>query len=122
MAADKGKQFEYAVMLAAYGRINEELTGEVKRTFDTIMRNTNNGQSIDPAVMKAARDTMDRIQPRGDRLDFYKSFRQLGGGAGGGGAGVGAGAGASPPPQPCMKSTASCTAATRTKSLMVILQ
>ena len=85
MAADKGKQFEYAVMLAAYGRINEELTGEVKRTFDTIMRNTNNGQSIDPAVMKAARDTMDRIQPRGDRLDFYKSFRQLGGGAGGGG-------------------------------------
>ena len=85
MAADKGKQFEYAVMLAAYGRINEELTGEVKRTFDTIMRNTNNGQSIDPAVMKAARDTIDRIQPRGDRLDFYKSFRQLGGGAGGGG-------------------------------------
>ena len=35
--------------------------------------------------MKAARDTMDRIQPRVDRLEFYKSFRQLGGGAGGGG-------------------------------------
>ena len=85
MAADKGKQFEYAVMLAAYGRINEDLTGEVKRTFDTIMRNTNNGESIDPTVMKAARDTVDRIQPRVDRLEFYKSFRQLGGGAGGGG-------------------------------------
>ena len=45
MAADKGKQFEYAVMLAAYGRIQEDLTGEVKSTFDTIMRNTNNGSS-----------------------------------------------------------------------------
>ena len=39
MAADKGKQFEYAVMLAAYGRITEELTGEVKKTFDLIMKN-----------------------------------------------------------------------------------
>ena len=85
MAADKGKQFEYAVMLAAYGRITEELTGEVKSTFDTIMRNTNNGTTIDDAVMKAARETMDRLEPGTNKLDFYKSFRQLGGGAGGGG-------------------------------------
>ena len=85
MAVDKGKQFEYAVMLAAYGRITEELTGEVKSTFDTIMRNTNNGTTIDDAVMKAARETMDRLEPGTNKLDFYKSFRQLGGGAGGGG-------------------------------------
>jgi len=85
MAADKGKQFEYAVMLAAYGRINEELTGEVKSTFDTIMRNTNNGSSISDDVMKAARETMDRLEPSSNKLVFYKSFRQLGGGAGGGG-------------------------------------
>lgn len=85
MAADKGKQFEYAVMLSAYGRINEELTGEVKSTFDTIMRNTNNGKSIDNDVMKAARETIDRLEPSTNKLEFYKSFRQLGGGAGGGG-------------------------------------
>ena len=85
MAADKGKQFEYAVMLAAYGRITEELTGEVKSTFDTIMRNTNNGTTIDDSVMKAARETMDRLEPGSNKLAFYKSFRQLGGGAGGGG-------------------------------------
>ena len=85
MAADKGKQFEYAVMLAAYGRITEELTGEVKSTFDTIMKNTNNGSTIDDEVMKAARQTMDRIQPVSNQQEFYKSFRQLGGGAGGGG-------------------------------------
>lgn len=85
MAADKGKQFEYAVMLAAYGRINEELTGEVKSTFDTIMRNTNNGALISDDVMKAARETIDRIEANTNKLDFYKSFRQLGGGAGGGG-------------------------------------
>jgi len=85
MAADKGKQFEYAVMLAAYGRISSNLTGEVKSTFDTIMKNTNNGSTIDDEVMKAARQTMDRIQPVSNQQEFYKSFRQLGGGAGGGG-------------------------------------
>jgi hypothetical protein len=35
--------------------------------------------------MKAARETMDRLEPGTNKLDFYKSFRQLGGGAGGGG-------------------------------------
>ena len=85
MAADKGKQFEYAVMLAAYGRITEKLTGEVKSTFDTIMKNTSNGTSISDDVMTAARETMDRLEPSSNKLEFYKSFRQLGGGAGGGG-------------------------------------
>jgi hypothetical protein len=85
MSADRGKQFEYAVMLSAYARINEELTGEVKSTFDTIMKNTNNGSSIEDVVMKSARETIDRLEPSMGKLDFYKSFRQLGGGAGGGG-------------------------------------
>lgn len=85
MAADRGKQFEYAVMLSAYSRINEDLTGEVKSTFDTIMKNTNNGSSIEDVVMKAARETIDRLEPNANKLDFYKSFRQLGGGTGGGG-------------------------------------
>lgn len=85
MAADKGKQFEYAVMLSAYGRITSELTGEVKSTFDTIMKNTNDGNAISNDVMKAARETIDRLEPNTNQQEFYKSFRQLGGGAGGGG-------------------------------------
>jgi len=87
MAADKGKQFEYAIMLAAYNRLPKPLPNEVKGTYDNIMRVTNNGKAIASDVKTAAKNMMDKIQPGGDaaRKKFYASFRQLGGGAGGGG-------------------------------------
>lgn len=87
MAADKGKQFEYAIMLAAYSRLPKPLPDQVKSSYDNIMRVTNNGKAISSDVKTAAKNMMDKIQPSGvgARNKFYASFRQLGGGAGGGG-------------------------------------
>ena len=55
----------------------------VKDTFDSIMRNTNNGILISADVDKAANEILTKIEPSYNKEEFYKSFRQLGGGAGG---------------------------------------
>lgn len=85
MAVDKGKQFEYAIMIAAYSRLAPPLTREIQNAFDDIMKKTNNSSVISDDVKKAANLMIDKIQPYGDRERFYKSFKQLGGGIGGGG-------------------------------------
>lgn len=87
MAVDKGKQFEYAIMLAAYNRLPKPLPQEVKPIYDNIMRVTNKGTVITSEVKLAAKNMMNKIEPNGEdaKRKFYASFRQLGGGAGGGG-------------------------------------
>jgi len=85
MALDKGKQFEYAIMRAAYSKLPSPLEGIVKATYDAIMRNTNNGVLISADVDKAAHERLESIEPFTNKEQFYSSFRQLGGGAGGGG-------------------------------------
>lgn len=87
MAVDKGKQFEYAIMLAAYSKLEKPLPPEVKPIYDNIMRVTNKGAVITSDVKTAAKNMIKRIEPSGveSKQKFYASFRQLGGGAGGGG-------------------------------------
>ena len=72
MAIDRGKQFEYAIMLAAYSRIDNPTLGEESEIRKLSF------QPIEQAVQSAANAMMDKIEPSNPQ-QFYKSFRQLGG-------------------------------------------
>ena len=86
MAADKGKQFEYAIMIAALSRLPKEMmVNSIKTAYADLMIKTAKGTSIEKDVKQAARKMIDEIEPQTGRNNFYKSFKQLGGGAGGGG-------------------------------------
>lgn len=73
MAIDRGKQFEYAIMLAAYSQIDKPTLGEEAeiRKLKT--------QPIESAVQSAANDMLKKIAPSLVTDAFYKSFKQLGG-------------------------------------------
>jgi hypothetical protein len=73
MAIDRGKQFEYAIMLAAYTRINNPSLGEENEIKKLSM------QPIEDAVQQAANNMMNVISPTLPTDAFYKSFKQLGG-------------------------------------------
>ena len=72
MAIDKGKQFEYAIMLAAYSRIVNPTLGEENEIRKLSF------QPIEQVVQTAANQMMDKIEPSNPQ-QFYKSFKQLGG-------------------------------------------
>jgi hypothetical protein len=72
MAIDRGKQFEYAIMLAAYSRIDNPTLGEQNEIRKLSF------QPIEPVVQTAANEMMNNIQPSNPQ-QFYKSFQQLGG-------------------------------------------
>ena len=73
MAIDRGKQFEYAIMLAAYTRIDNASLGEQNEIKKLSM------QPIENAVQLAANNMMNAISPTLPTDAFYKSFKQLGG-------------------------------------------
>lgn len=88
MAVDKGKQFEYAIMIAALSRLPSSMMTDdpsLKLTYKDLMTKTNNGKIIEADVKLAAKNMIDRIEPSTNKSAFYKSFKQLGGGIGGGG-------------------------------------
>jgi len=86
MAVDKGKQFEYAIMIDALSRLPSSLMkGELELTYKDLMTKTNNGKIIEAGVKLAAKKMIDDIEPLTNKSAFYKSFKQLGGGIGGGG-------------------------------------
>ena len=73
MAIDKGKQFEYAIMLAAYSKIKNptpNISNELKKL---------KSQPIASDVQSAANSMMSRIEPQVPNDSFYRSFTQLGG-------------------------------------------
>lgn len=72
MAIDKGKQFEYAIMKAAYSRIQNPTLSEIA------VLNKLKIQPIETVVQNAAESMMDKIQPSNPQ-PFYKTFQQLGG-------------------------------------------
>lgn len=83
---DKGKQFEYAIMIEALSRIPQSMRkGDVSVTYSNLMAKTNKGAIIAADVKKAAAAMINSIEPGSDKIQFYKSFKQLGGGIGGGG-------------------------------------
>ena len=79
MAVDKGKQFEYAIMLSALSRLPAPLTGSVKTIFDGISLKTNQSKNIEADVKEAAKNMIDILEPATNKKSFYESFKQLGG-------------------------------------------
>lgn len=73
MAIDRGKQFEYAIMLAAYSKIKSP-TADISNEIVKLQ-----GQPIETGVQSAANGMIEQIQPPGANDSFYKSFKQLGG-------------------------------------------
>lgn len=73
MAIDKGKQFEYAIMLAAYSAIENPTLGE-----ESEIKKLQN-QPIDSIVQQAADGMLQKISPSIASDGFYRSFKQLGG-------------------------------------------
>jgi hypothetical protein len=78
MAVDKGKQFEYAIMISALKRISVPTREESSR-LQSYLSNI-----ISSDVMQAAEKMIDVCNPSKTQ-SVYKSFKQLGGGIGGGG-------------------------------------
>jgi hypothetical protein len=73
MAIDRGKQFEYALMKAAYSRIINP-TPSIKSQLASY-----NSQPIEGAVDQAAKSMLSKIAPPNATDEFYSSFQQLGG-------------------------------------------
>jgi hypothetical protein len=73
MAIDRGKQFEYALMKAAYSKITNK-TPDIESKLANY-----NSQPIEGAVDQAAESMLSRISPPNATDEFYKSFQQLGG-------------------------------------------
>ena len=73
MAIDRGKQFEYALMLAAYSSI-QDIDPTRQSELNGFMR-----QPIEPQVQTAANRMLGIISPAAPTDVFYKSFKQLGG-------------------------------------------
>jgi hypothetical protein len=73
MAIDKGKQFEYAIMIAAYSRVLNP-PSNIKTELAKLEK-----QPVGADVQSAANSMMDQIQPKTFNNSFYKSFKQLGG-------------------------------------------
>ena len=73
MAIDRGKQFEYALMKAAYSKISNPTPGIQSKLTNY------NSQPIESAVDQAAEYMLGQISPSNPTDQFYKSFQQLGG-------------------------------------------
>lgn len=73
MAIDRGKQFEYALMKAAYSKIQNQ-TADIQRKLSNY-----NSQPIESGVDAAAEYMLSEISPSNPTDQFYKSFEQLGG-------------------------------------------
>jgi len=73
MAIDRGKQFEYAIMLAAYSEI-EKPTVSDEMQIKKLMN-----QPIESAVQIAANNMLKEIAPSLSTDSFYRTFKQLGG-------------------------------------------
>ncbi len=73
MAIDRGKQFEYALMKAAYSKISNPTQNEQNKL------SSYNSQPIESAVDSAAEYMISQISPSNPTDQFYKSFVQLGG-------------------------------------------
>ena len=73
MAIDKGKQFEYAIMIAAYSRVLDP-PSNIRNELGKLLK-----QPVGNDVQQAANNMMDIIQPKSFSNSFYTSFKQLGG-------------------------------------------
>ncbi|WJZ48363.1 hypothetical protein [Synechococcus phage DSL-LC02] len=73
MAIDRGKQFEYALMKAAYSKIDAK-TPDIQNNLSMYA-----SQPIESAVDQAAEYMLSQISPPNPTDQFYKSFKQLGG-------------------------------------------
>ena len=73
MAIDRGKQFEYALMIAAYSSISNIDLGRQGQLQGFLQ------QPIESQVQNAANRMLGTISPALPNDEFYKSFKQLGG-------------------------------------------
>lgn len=82
---DRGKQFEYAVIIAAYRRI-DVLPADLKPAYASLrVQKPLIEKGVFAVADKLVGDLSKSISGAQAKQTFYKSFKQLGGGAGGGG-------------------------------------
>ena len=75
MAIDRGKQFEYAIMKSAYSNIKDPTLSEQQVVNLAAMT------GVEQEVQDVADEMMFKIQGNFPSQQFYKSFKQLGGGS-----------------------------------------